>query len=363
MIPAQKSYLIAGILLMTQYAYAQESWPSPEAEQIYTHARQYLALGNYKDAVITYKQAILIAPGKVAIYRELGKALYLSGDFTEAKKVLLEIPAKADAGEEYYQLLAACMTAKQEFKTAKATLKTGIEKYPLSGLLYHEAGNLELLEGNPEEALQAWLTGIQKAPGYQRNYYDAANIYLGTNEVMCGLLYGELFLTMEQDTTGADELKRKLFAGYKTMFDNFGGDEVPGFGKTAKALPVNSFGDAVGQIYRGLTPVVSDGATTENLTMVRTRFLMEWFQAYKSKYPFSLFDYQDEMIRTGHFDIYNEWLFGMAESAESYKAWNTFHEGDMERFLKWKKTLNYIPAGGDFRDIDKSMKGLFPKRK
>ena len=167
---------------------------------------------------------------------------------------------------------------------------------------------------------------------------------------------------MSHDTTGDDMLKNKLFKAYKTMFDNFAQGEAPQYGKPVKHAPVNTFEDAVQQVYSALTPVVSDGITTENLTMARTRFLMEWFSAHSKKYPFSFFSYLDNIIRSGHFDMYNEWLFGKAESATEYKAWNEFHEGDMQRFLLWKSANQFIPTGNDFYN-ERNMDGLFNKKK
>jgi len=97
-----------------------------------------------------------------------------------------------------------------------------------------------------------------------------------------------------------------------------------------------------------LTPVVSDGFTTETLTMLRVRFLMDWFAQYDGEYPFAFFTYQQDLIKNGRFDVYNEWLFGAAESETEYRAWNLYHEGDMERFLKWRALHLFVAEAGAF---------------
>jgi tetratricopeptide (TPR) repeat protein len=365
----QKLYLQIIIFLIAANAHAQEPWPSPEVEQMYRHAREYMAAGNLKDAAITFKQAIILAPGNMILYKELGNAQYLSGNFSDAEQTLSSLQNSKDADEECFQLLAASQAAQKKMKDAKKTLHAGLSRFAASGLLYNETGNEYTLKNDHKAALNAWLDGIENAPGYPQNYYSAALVYLNSEKVFWGLMYGELFLVMKpvspsnrNDTVQDEQLKKMLFAGYKKMFDNIGSSEAPQYGRVKAGQDATTFEAAVLKIYTTLTPVVSDGVTAENLTMVRTRFLMDWFSEYGSKYPFSLFSYQDELARNGKFDIYNEWIFGKAENEVQYDAWNNFHEGDIVRFLQWEAKHIVVPKAGAFYN-ERDMKGLFDKKK
>src|SRR5690606_147016 len=111
-----------------------------------------------------------------------------------------------------------------------------------------------------------------------------------------------------------------------------------------------------------LSPVVSDGITTENLTMLRTRFIMDWYQAYAYSYPFSLFSRHQDMIRNGYFDIYNQWLFGKAENMQLYEAWNKFHQDAMPSLERYLRENPYRPVSADFYN-DKVVDGIFLKNK
>jgi tetratricopeptide (TPR) repeat protein len=339
----QKIILIC-VFFSPTFMFAQEKWSSPEVAQMYADGVIYIAAGNYTKAIITFKQALLLDPGKTSVLKKLGRAQYLSGNYDDAVQTINSIGGIPGADDECYQLQAACFEAQKHYKQASAVLQAGMVKYPYSGLLYHERGHLYYLQREHEDALAAWLDGIAKDPGYPLNYYEASLVYLGTNKVVWGLLYGEIFLNMEHDTIVDLEIKKKLFAGYKTLFDNIA-ENKPG---AKQDRDTTNFEAAVLRTYSMLTPVVSDGISTTRLTMVRTRFLMDWFSVNSSKFPFSLFSYQDELIRTGHFDIYNEWLFGEAENIQEYKAWNVFHEGDMNRFKEWQKSHRYRPVTRDF---------------
>ena len=336
--------------------YAQDSQQSPETEQMMNNARQFLQRGNLKDAITTYKQAIVLVPGKTILYEQLGNALYLNGTFKEAEGVLQQATANADCGEESYRLLAASREQLGNKKGAKIALNKGISRFPSSGSLYNELGNEYSSEQKEEQALNAWIDGIAKAPAFADNYYKAASLYLSSNRPLWGLLYGEIFLYMAHDATEDDSLKKRMYAGYRTLFDNIGTNQKQ------QVKNRNSFEEAVLATYSQLTPVISDGVSTENLTMVRTRFLMDWFTAYGKKYPFSLFTYQDELIRGGHFDLSNQWLFGKAESERDNAAWNLFHEGDMSRYNKWQAAHRLAPEATDAYN-DKDMNGLFNKMK
>ena len=251
---------ISGLLAFT--ALAQEGWPSPEIEQMYHHAQENAALGNYKDAIITYRQAIVLAPAKIILYKGLARTLYLSGNYIDAEQALLPLKDRTEADEECYDLLAASQAAQKNTNGAQATIKTGLEHFPASGLLYHNEGHLFELEKKPEAALNAWLIGIHKDPAYPQNYHEAACQYMSTKDVMWGVLYAEIYLNIEQDTIGEAALKKMLFTAYKTMFDNIASGSIAEFGATEKQLPANTFIDAIQQTYRSLTPVVSEGLVT-----------------------------------------------------------------------------------------------------
>jgi tetratricopeptide (TPR) repeat protein len=351
------------LLLMHLQVAAQntDTWPSPEVEQIYRQACTYLAAGDLSNAVVTYKQTILLAPDKMVLYRDLGQCYYLQGNYKDAEQALQPLLNNKDADAQTYQLMAACYTAEDKKKEAKAILQTGFEKFPNSGLLYHEQGNLLTAEKKEADALLSWLAGIEKDPAYRMNYYEAARTYLNTDRVLWGLLYGEIFVNMERETTRSLEMRKMMMAGYKKMFDNLVPKAVPQFGKAADSVAVTSFKDAIDDINKKLTPVVSDGITVENLTMVRTRFIIDWSKL-ASKYPFTLFAYQDTLLKYGYFDVYNEWLFGKAESEKEYQSWTKFHDKDMEKLKKYFQAHPLQVAPSDFYN-DKNMDGLFDKKK
>ena len=83
-----------------------------------------------------------------------------------------------EADEQTYQVMGAIQLASGDKKKARNTLQKGIERYPKSGILYHDLGKLYEEQDEMENALTAWLNGIEQDPAYHLNYYQAARSYL-----------------------------------------------------------------------------------------------------------------------------------------------------------------------------------------
>ena len=337
-----KNTFICLFLVFPLFVFGQTVWPSPEIGQMYHNANEDIARGNFKDAITISRQAILLAPHMPVFFNQLATAYNLTGNYNEAENSLNKLePEECDT--QCFRLLAASQAAQKKIKQSVKTIQDGIDRFPGCGSLYHEKGIICILAGKEDEAIHAWLDGMEHDPGFAPDYYDAATACLSSEKVLRGLISGEIFLAMKHDTFADTALKNKMYAGYKTLFE-----KIADNGKPDKKHQKNTFEDAVLNTFTLLTPVVSDGITTENLVMVRTRFLMDWFADYSDKYPFPLFGYLEDMIATGHFDVYNQWLFGAAENSQQYEAWNRFHEGDMARFEEWKAANPFIPTSFSF---------------
>ncbi|MBA3830229.1 MAG: hypothetical protein H0X33_14915 [Taibaiella sp.] len=340
----------------------QPVWPSPEVEQMYAQGREYLSSGNFKMAIITYNHAIQLAPKQMILFRDLGNAYYLSGDYKKSIATLQPLIKSGKADDQGYEVMAASEDATGEKKKAKETLEEGLDKYKNSGILYHELGKHYEQENEPAKALETWLDGIHKDPAYHLNYYEAARTYLNTKKVVWTIIYGEIFVNKERSTPRADETKKMVLDAYKKLFYNTNSDDVPVFGANKKEGMASSFDEAVRTTLIRLSPVVSDGINTESLTMLRTRFIMEWMNTYAKRFHFSMYTYHDDMLRNGYFEAYNEWIFGKTDNLQEDEAWKKFHPDAIPSYETWAKQHPLIEEPTDYHN-DGDMDGLFIKKK
>lgn len=305
------------------HVHAQE-WPSPEIEQMYAQGMNNLGRGNTQEAIAIFQKTLQAAPGNFMTLRALAKSYQLAGENSNANKVLEPIFANQSADAECYRISAMAYLGDKKEKDAKKILQQGLSAFPKSGALYHELGILYEQQEDNEKALKTWLDGIANDNNYHLNYYEATLAYMKTDEMIWPILYGEIFVNKEPNTQRSNEVRSLLLDAYKKLFftpsKNVTGDY------TDKSTP-QTFEDAVKQTFSSLFFVVSDGITTENLIMLRSRFIINWKNNYAARYPFSLFNYQEDMMRHGQFDAYNQWLFGKVENAQQYNTWaNTFSD-------------------------------------
>lgn len=355
-------YILTGLLCLqaAAAAMAQVNWPTPEVENLYKQAREYHSQGNLREAIVRYQQAIQIAPDIVLLHRELAQAYYLAQGYDEAIATLEPLIKQNVADAETYKIMAQSLVAIKETKKAKKLLRDALTTMPEAGTLYHQMGLLYENDNEYVYALESWLEGIEKAPGYHLNYYEAARAYLETDKIVWALLYGEIFINMEQHTKRAYDTRAMLLEAYRTLFTSLATGDIPRYGAEGRA--VTNFEEAVYDTYIKLSPVVSDGYTTENLAMLRTRFIMDWTLLYATKYPFALFARHDQMIRNGYFDAYNQWLFGKVENPQQYEAWMKFHTDAIPKLEGWLNQFPFRPIQGEFYN-EKKVDGIFKKKK
>ncbi|MEO6220713.1 MAG: hypothetical protein ABIO81_09825, partial [Ginsengibacter sp.] len=125
------------------------------------------------------------------------------------------------------------------------------------------------------------------------------------------------------------EIKNLLLDSYKKIFSD------ADLFKTVKDK--NSFEQAFIQTLYKQNTVATSGVNPETLTMIRTRFILDWFNGLSTKFPFRLFDYQLQLLREGMFDAYNQWIFGTVQNLVTYQNWATSHAVEYDEFSKFQK--------------------------
>ncbi len=352
--------LLCGCLICLQASTQVVSWPSPEVEALYKSAQASLASGAFRQAIASYQQAIALAPAQMILYRDLASAYLLSGNYNRAESTISSIIERGEADAQSYAIASAVQTALKEDKKARKLLDRGLERFPASGFLFHEKGKYYEEQSQIQDALKAWLDGIAADPGYHINYYDAARAYMQTSKPVWAIIYGEIFVNLERFTPRSNETRKLLLSAYRRFYATPDAADVPRFGKGSSSAAPRNFEEAASQTLLRLAPVVADGIFTENLTMLRTRFAMEWIETQGATYPFSLFSHWDDLLRAGHFDAYNQWLFGRAENVAQYEAWVKFHPDAVKNYEAYYLTHPLLPAAADAYN-DRALKGIFLK--
>jgi Tfp pilus assembly protein PilF len=311
------------------------------ADSLHAVAKQFMRSGDYSNAIIVLTNALKADPSSLEIQKDLAFTYYLQKNYSNSVEEGRKLIAREDADEQCYQILGMAYKAVEENKQADKMYKQGIKKFPSSGELYNEYGEM-LAVNNNSEAIHFWEKGIEVDPSYSSNYYNASKYYSYTTDKVWCLVYGEIFVNLESYSRRTPEIKSLLVTEYKKFFADI---------KNVKsAAGKNPFALAYVNIMTDQSSSVAAGVTAESLGNLRSKFVLEWFEKFADKYPFRLFEYHRQLLKDGLFDAYNQWIFGASIGLTSFQNWTTQHMDDYNRFITFQKGRVFkLPAGQYYR--------------
>jgi tetratricopeptide (TPR) repeat protein len=326
---------ITGLLLSLSYSVCAQQEDVSSLEQT---AKAYTRQGDYSNAIVVLTRALKLSPNNLEVLKDLAFTYYLQKNYSSALETAKPLPDRPDADVESYQILGIVYKALEDRKECEKMYKQGIKRFPASGVLYNEYGEM-LWTKQDYDAIKLWEKGIEVDPNYSSNYYNAAKYYFFTYDKVWSLIYGEIFVNLESYSKRTPEIKNILLEGYKKLFQDFS--------KTKKIKEAKDpFAVAVQSVMTNQSDAVAIGVTAETVGMLRNRFVVEWFNNYAGKFPFRLFEYQKQLLKEGMFDAYNRWIFGAAQDQAAFQGWMTAHADEYNRFIDFQKgRILKLPPG------------------
>lgn len=308
-----------------------------DVKQLHENARNYMHKGDYPNAILILNRALLLQPGSLEITKDLGLNYYYAKDYKRAAEVLTPLFDRTDVDDQVFQIAGDAYWAMENAQESENVYKKGIKKLPNSGPLYNELGKV-LWTKNDFTAIKQWEKGIENDPGFAGNYYNASKYYYFTTDKIWSLLYGEIFINIDPKSEYSPEIKNILLEGYKKLFAE------ADLEKNNKEK--NNFTNAFLKTMNKQSSLAASGINAETLTMIRTRFILDWDVNYAAKFPFKLFQLQKQYIQEGLFNAYNQWVFATAQNLPAYQSWTNTHSqeyNDLNRFLQGR--IFKIPGG------------------
>jgi tetratricopeptide (TPR) repeat protein len=301
-------------------------------------AKGYIRQGDYNNAILVLNRAIHNDNENIELKKDLAFAYYMQRDFPKAMDVIKPVVDSRDADVQSYQILGMVYKAVDQTRDAERMYKTALRKFPESGVLYNDYGELQWDKSEFVSASKLWLRGIQTDQNFPGNYYNAARYYYMTEDKVWGLLYGEIFLNLESYSKRTPEIKRMLVEGYKKLFR----DTDIAKNQDNK----NEFVKAYLDVIKTHSHVIDAGITPDALSALRTRFILSWYDKQSTDFPFRLFDYHKQLAKSGMFDAYNQWIFGAASDLSTFQQWTTTHSEEYNKFTAFQRGRVYkVPEG------------------
>ena len=334
----KKIGLFISLLVMFSVAYSQTP------KELYKTARGYLMQGDLDNAVVSYNALLKQDPDNIDALNDYCYVLVLEKEYVKAIELGKQLIAKPGANEQSYQTFGMAYKGKAAYKEAEELYKQGLTKFPESGVLYNEFGELFAMQNKLSDAIVQWEAGIKADPGYSNNYFNATMYYSKVKEDLFWVIqYGEIFINIESYSAHTALIKVKLFDAYKKLFSGDVLDKLV-------ANPANTaFQKAWYNNITTASSVTKNGVTAETLGALRTRFILNWFYTKQNETtPFYLFDHFHYLIKEGLFDAYNQWVFGETASADDYQLWVNTHTKEQSFFKVYQQNKLYKQPAGEY---------------
>ena len=332
-----KKLFVTGLLLSACVSLFAQGAVSSEQQK----ARNFMQAGDLDNAILVLTKASTAEKENPELKKDLALAYYYKKDFSRGLETIKEVIASPDCDPAAYQLAGNIYKAQENYKEAERNYKEGLKDFPKSGPLHNDYGELLDIMKIPLGAIEQWQKGMQVAPSYAANYYNAAVYYYKQPEdKIWAIVYGEIYANMDGLNPRANNIKKMVLDAYKQklfMSNNL---------KADAAAQKNPFAKAVVETFAKQSGISAQGITPESLAMIRTRFILDWNTSYAAQFPFHLFDYHQQLMKDGLFDSYNQWMFGPVDNQSTFEKWVGAHKEEYDKFTTYHSSRIFkMPAG------------------
>lgn len=350
-----KKILLLLVLSVISVSSLAQVFSEEENERI-DLALSYSDNGREDEAIAIYDELIKKHPDVSGLKFEKAYCYYQKQDYKNAYKTLKPTLSAPDANPQYFAVAGNAQDMMGKPKDALKTYQAGLEKFPDSGYLHLETGNVLIGLGYTAQGVGYYEHGIEVDPGFASNYYRAAQ-YLFSDYPIKSIIYAETHnLIYDPNGPRWPEVSKLLYDAYNenihfetdTVRTTFSRDRTITIDKKdveSGASPTSlleqmsriarelSFSDAMNESVDAEALKAAGGQLTlAELTAIRRRFLEHFEAKEQDRYP--VFAVQRKVLDAGHWEAYN--MFMLREGRpEEFKAWLQDHESDLLAYFEF----------------------------
>ncbi|MNW98557.1 tetratricopeptide repeat protein [Pedobacter ghigonis] len=339
------SKLIAILLLFSnQTAFAQSNEDKALAK---AKAKEAFKLedeeGKYDEAIKLLEESQKLDPENIAYTYEIAYSYTAKKEYPKAAEILEKLTEHKAVYDLVFQALGNAYDYMGKPEKAIETYERGLKKFPKSGKIYVELGNIALNRQDFNNALKYYEKGIEMEPTFSSNYYRASKVYLSSSDKIWGMLYGEIFMNLERNSKRTAEISKLLFDTYKNEIHIKGDSIRISFAKNHN-VSIDAIKDPkkfkvpfsmVYELDLSIAVAGQKEITLNAMNEIRTKFLNAFLGAGNDKkYPNILFDYQQKLVGQDFLEPYNYWIL-MKGDEIAFSKWRLANSSNWNNFLKW----------------------------
>ncbi len=297
----------------------------------------------YDEAEKLLKEALVLDENNFEAVYELGTLYMLKQDFDTGIAYFEEVVKKDKVTDKCWQILG--IMYKWHYKHGKAieTFQKGLEKFPESGALYYELG--EMSEDSKELSTYYFEKGVEVQPEYHKNYFSLAFCF--PEQEIWELIYGEIFINLgtchsldvvpmgwEVFNTYRKKIKSLDSTISDTSYDNHNSGNMKELESFLAAYEMTLS-------IAASSNITEDDLDLPTLIKIRTDFITYYYQnKLNEKFPNVLFEWHKKLIDEGFFEVYNYKIFYLGDPDVVLK-WRQEHQEKLDEFMKWRESNRF----------------------
>lgn len=352
-----------------------QSYPLSEVDnERLAHAVNLIDQGQADSSRLILEDLVKKYPKSYLVNYEYTYTLCQIGEFKKANKILRKLENYPEANARLHAMIGNTYDYMGQPNKALKAYQNGLKKFPNTGVLYVEQGNVYLNQRKYDEAMSYYEKGIEVDPLYPTGYLRASMLYLSSTEPVWGMIYAEMFsllkpeagecaalnkraveilrnnIKKENDTLHVTLTKRnniymrknakpeEILNALESAYSSF---EVAYESKVGIAAMMHGYKDTIDfDLFCKIRATVADSlvGSDDNLP---------------------LFNFQKKVIEAGFWKAYNIFIYRQAFPAE-YEAFMTDEENvnQLNTFMTWYNTASNFP-----NDKEHVSKNIFEREK
>ena len=302
-------------------------------------ALEYSDSGREDEAIAIYDELIKKHPDISSLKFEKAYCFYQKEDYKTAYKVLKSTFSAPDVRPEHFAVAGNCQDMMGQPEKALKTYQEGLKRFPESGYLHLETGNVLIAHGYTREGIEYYEKGIEVDPTFASNYYRAA-LCLIEDQPVKGIIYAEMHnLLYDPNGPRWAEMSKALYDAYNANI-HFEADSIRTTFSRDRNIYIDANADnSPAALLKAMEPISQEIHFTEAMTLaidpealqatggkltlaelsaIRRRFLENYDKKEQEKYP--VFSFQKHILDGGHWEAYNMWMLREGRP-EEFSAW------------------------------------------
>ena len=323
--------LILTLLFIFSFSafFAQENPASKEINE----AIKEMDAGNFSQSRVILEGVLQKDSTNYDAWYEYAYSYYMQKDYAKALEIMQTQTDHAQATDQLWQMIGNSLDIIGKPEEAIAAYAKGLERFPNSGRLYVESGNIYLIQNKIEQAIPYYEKGIEMAPEFPSNYYRLARIYCNSENEIWGVIYGEIFMNLERNTQRTREISALLYQTYQKALVYEKGQWQISFAKDASPFTMDF------EMTIGLAAAAygienkKPNINVASLTAIRKQMLQILTEQDKAK-GMVLYAFWQQIDDMNFWDSYNYWIFAQAPN-DQFEKWRKSNATDFGYFVKW----------------------------